>query len=71
MLSSTLYGSSLTLSKGFVVTDWGALHAGYDAAAAGLDMTMPYSIRYWGANLVDSVRNGSLPEARVDDMAVR
>ncbi|KAF2018791.1 glycoside hydrolase family 3 protein [Aaosphaeria arxii CBS 175.79] len=57
--------------QGFVVTDWGALHAGHDAAAAGLDMAMPYSIKYWGPNLVDSVRNGSLPERRLDDMAVR
>lgn len=53
-----------------MVTDWGALHAGYHAALAGLDMVMPSS-GLWGDNLTLSVTNGSLPEARVDDMVTR
>lgn len=34
--------------QGFVVSDWGALHAGYVAAEAGLDMVMPSAGVFWG-----------------------
>ncbi|EFX04489.1 beta-glucosidase [Grosmannia clavigera kw1407] len=57
--------------QGFVVSDWYAQHAGYPAAAAGLDLVMPSSLTYWGDNLTLSVLNGSLSESRVDDMATR
>ena len=56
---------------GFVVSDWDAQHAGYDAALAGLDMTMPEGAKYWGSNLASAVHNGSVPEWRVNDMALR
>ena len=53
------------------MSDWGALHAGYHAALAGMDMVMPDGGGFWGANLTRSVNNGSLPEKRLDDMAIR
>ncbi|TQW00989.1 glycosyl hydrolase [Cordyceps javanica] len=56
--------------QGFVVSDWGAQHA-FSDAPNGLDMGMPNSDPFWGANLVNAVRNGTLPESRVTDMAMR
>lgn len=63
--------------QGFVMSDWQAQHAGVDTAAAGLDMTMPgdttfnSAVSYWGGNLTLAVVNGTLPEWRLDDMAMR
>ncbi|KAK4104677.1 glycoside hydrolase family 3 protein [Parathielavia hyrcaniae] len=57
--------------QGWVVSDWGALHAGIDAALAGLDVAMPNGAGFWGSYLVDAVNNGSLPESRIDDMVIR
>ncbi|KAL1873815.1 hypothetical protein VTK73DRAFT_730 [Phialemonium thermophilum] len=57
--------------QGFVVSDWGAQHAGVATALAGLDMAMPTGTGLWGANLSQAVANGSVPESRVTDMATR
>ncbi|CAG8959505.1 hypothetical protein HYFRA_00001404 [Hymenoscyphus fraxineus] len=60
--------------EGFIVSDWGAQHTGWTSAEGGLDVAMPNSNRYWGAKgelLAAAVTNGSLPEARVTDMATR
>ncbi|KAI0147436.1 glycoside hydrolase superfamily [Xylariaceae sp. FL1272] len=57
--------------QGFIVTDWGAQHAGVATALAGLDMVMPSNSPYWGSALTDAVNNGSVPESRVTDMATR
>ncbi|KAJ5130891.1 uncharacterized protein N7515_006930 [Penicillium bovifimosum] len=63
--------------QGFVMSDWGAHHSGVSAALAGLDMSMPGDVvlgspySYWGTNLTVSVLNGTVPEWRIDDMAVR
>ncbi|CAG8925981.1 unnamed protein product [Penicillium salamii] len=63
--------------QGFVMSDWGAHHSGVESALAGLDMSMPGDVylgspySYWGTNLTISVLNGTVPEWRVDDMAVR
>ena len=57
--------------QGFIVSDWDAQHAGVATTLAGLDMAMPDDQGFWGGKLVDAVKNGSIPEARVDDMAVR
>ncbi|KAK3944102.1 putative glycoside hydrolase [Diplogelasinospora grovesii] len=57
--------------QGFVVSDWGAQHAGVATALAGLDMAMPNAATFWGQNLSLAVTNGSVPEARVTDMATR
>lgn len=57
--------------QGFVVSDWFGQHSGVASALAGLDMVMPSGATYWGANLVEAVNNGSVPEVRLDDMATR
>ncbi|KAK4148067.1 uncharacterized protein C8A04DRAFT_8644 [Dichotomopilus funicola] len=57
--------------QGWVVSDWGAQHAGVAAAAAGMDVAMPSGSNFWGTNLVDAVNNGSIAESRIDDMVVR
>ncbi|KAI0390348.1 glycoside hydrolase family 3 protein [Xylariaceae sp. FL0594] len=57
--------------QGFVVTDWGAHHAGVATALAGLDMAMPSGEQFWGNHLITAVKNGSVPESRVDDMVTR
>jgi len=56
--------------QGFVVSDWGAQHAGVATALAGLDMAMPDS-SFWAPDLTTAVQNGSIPMSRVDDMATR
>ncbi|KAI9316649.1 beta-glucosidase [Dichotomocladium elegans] len=63
--------------QGVVMTDWGAHHSTQRSANAGLDMSMPGDITfnsntsYWGLNLTDAVRHGSVDTTRVDDMALR
>ena len=63
--------------QGFVMSDWAAQLTGVSSAMAGLDMTMPGDTAfdsgesYWGANLTLAVINGTVPEWRIDDMAMR
>lgn len=63
--------------QGMVMSDWAAQHTGVSSALAGLDMAMPgdtafnTGFAYWGPNLTLSVINGTLPEWRIDDMAMR
>ncbi|KAK3331728.1 glycoside hydrolase family 3 protein [Cercophora scortea] len=63
--------------QGFVMSDWQAQHTGAASAAAGLDMTMPgdtefnTGLSFWGTNLTLGVINGTVPEWRIDDMALR
>ncbi|KAH8178923.1 fibronectin type III-like domain-containing protein [Sarocladium implicatum] len=57
--------------QGFIVSDWNAQHAGVATALSGLDMTMPDDQGFWGDSLIEAVKNGSVTESRVDDMAVR
>lgn len=63
--------------QGFVMTDWAAHQSGVSSALAGLDMSMPGDITFddgmsfFGTNLTIGVLNGTVPEWRVDDMAVR
>jgi len=57
--------------QGFVVSDWGAQHAGVATALAGLDMVMPSGSPFWAGNLTAAVKNGSVPMSRLDDMATR
>ena len=57
--------------QGYVVSDWGAQHAGVATALAGLDVVMPSASPFWGSNLAAAVKNGSVPEPRIDDMATR
>ncbi|KAI0199614.1 glycoside hydrolase family 3 protein [Astrocystis sublimbata] len=63
--------------QGFVMSDWQAQHAGAATAVAGMDMAMPgdtefqTGLSFWGANLTVAVLNGTVPEYRIDDMAMR
>ena len=63
--------------QGFVMSDWQAQHSGVASALAGLDMSMPGDVlfdtgtTFWGTNLTIAVLNGTVPEWRLDDMAVR
>lgn len=57
--------------QGWVVSDWGAQHAGAAAALAGMDVAMPGGAAFWGDHLVEAVKNGSVPETRIDDMVIR
>lgn len=63
--------------QGFVMTDWSGQHSGVGDSLAGTDMDMPGDVAFnsgtafWGANLTIAVLNGTVPEWRVDDMAVR
>ncbi|KAK9350900.1 glycosyl hydrolase family 3 N terminal domain-containing protein [Lipomyces doorenjongii] len=72
--------------QGYVMTDWGAIHAGVASAEAGLDMNMPGPIgsfipdpigfvttgtSFWGSNLTIAVNNGTMSKERIDDMARR
>ncbi|KAM0691525.1 hypothetical protein Q7P36_010296 [Cladosporium allicinum] len=62
---------------GYVVSDWFATHGTASFANAGLDMEMPgnvsvlYGESYFGTPLLQAVENGSVPMARLDDMATR
>lgn len=63
---------------GYVVSDFFSSFSGIEAANAGLDMNQPGPISakdldhsLWGSNLVTAVANGSLSEARLDDMVRR
>ncbi|KAJ9622322.1 hypothetical protein H2203_006540 [Taxawa tesnikishii (nom. ined.)] len=63
--------------QGFVMSDWDGQAGGISSALAGLDMSMPGDIHYddktsfWGPNLTAAVLNGTVPQWRLDDMAVR
>ncbi|KAI0374300.1 beta-glucosidase [Pilatotrama ljubarskyi] len=56
---------------------WYATHSTSPAANGGLDMTMPGDeffasfSSYFGTNLVNAVKDGDVPQARLDDMATR
>ena len=63
--------------QGYVMSDWQATLGGVPAVLAGLDMTMAGDIvfddgiSYFGPNLTIAVLNGTVPQWRLDDMAVR
>jgi hypothetical protein len=63
--------------QGFIMSDWQAQHTGAASALAGLDMTMPGDTlfnsgdSFWGTNMTLAIINGTVPEWRLDDMAMR
>ncbi|KAF8319075.1 glycoside hydrolase [Clavulina sp. PMI_390] len=72
--------------QGFVVSDWAGIISPYGSVMNGTDVNMPGFVKYgnavqtnpvlannsyWGANLLAAVQNGTIPEARLDDMVVR
>ncbi|GAW19816.1 hypothetical protein ANO14919_093070 [Xylariales sp. No.14919] len=56
--------------QGAITSDWDALHTGVAGSLAGMDIVMPSS-NLWGDQLVKAVKNGSVSEDRLSDMATR
>lgn len=56
--------------EGFVVSDWDGQVSGVASANAGLDLVMP-NAGFWGDKLTQAVRNRSVSEDRISDMATR
>jgi beta-glucosidase len=56
--------------KGFVMSDFGAVHSTEGSIMAGLDLEMPTG-RYFDGALRDAVKAGRVPVSRIDDALVR
>ena len=56
---------------GVVVSDWSAARTTVATAVAGLDLAMPGPKGPWGADLVQAVLDGVVPESVIDDKVVR
>ena len=56
---------------GMVVTDWGAMNDRIEGFRAGCDLNMPGGSDYMEKEVLQAVRDGSLPERCVDDSARR
>ena len=59
---------------GFVMSDWGAAHSTADAANAGLDQESGESYDdapVFGDALLQAIKDGTVPQARLDDMVHR
>ena len=66
--------------QGMVVSDFGAVYANEESANGGLDLLLPGSMYFGllpnyfgdkGKSLAAAVREGKVPEKRVDDMVLR
>lgn len=57
--------------SGVVVSDWSATTSTVASATGGLDVVMPGPRGPWGEKLVEAVRDGSVPEAVIDDKVAR
>ncbi len=60
--------------KGYVMSDWGAVHSTVFAANAGLDQQSGFPSdkqAYFGQMLKEALEDGSVPQARLDDMVRR
>jgi beta-glucosidase len=60
--------------KGFVLSDWGAVHSTVAAALNGLDQESAFNVDsqdFFGAALKQAVADGSVPAARLHDMVHR
>lgn len=63
--------------QGFVMSDWQAQKSGVSSALAGMDMAMPGDTlfatgnAFYGTNSTIAILNGTLPQWRLDDMALR
>ncbi|MEQ8473084.1 MAG: glycoside hydrolase family 3 C-terminal domain-containing protein [Marinoscillum sp.] len=58
--------------KGFVMSDWGAVHSTVESALYGLDIEMgtekdDYEEWYFSKPLIDAVKSGELEESVIDD----
>ena len=56
--------------KGFVTSDFGAVHSTAPSALAGLDLEMPTG-KFFGSNLETAVESGRVPMSVIDDKLVR
>jgi beta-glucosidase len=56
---------------GNIMSDWGATKTGVESALGGLDMDMPGGDGLMGSALAPAVKNGTLPQTRIDDMITR
>jgi beta-glucosidase len=56
---------------GVVVSDWRAARSTVGAALGGLDIAMPKLENPWGPALVQAVREGTVPEAAIDEKVRR
>jgi len=57
--------------KGFVVSDWGAVHSTVPTADAGLDIEMPTGEFLNESLLLPAVKNGTVGEPVIDDKIMR
>ena len=60
--------------KGYVMSDWGAVHSTVFAANAGLDQQSGFPAdnqAYFGLPLKQAIEDGAVPQARLDDMVRR
>lgn len=57
--------------EGAVVTDWGAMNDRIKAFEAGLDLEMPGSKGYFDDEVMAAVKNGELPEERINESVDR
>ncbi len=57
--------------SGYVMSDWGAVNDRVKGLAAGLDLEMPGSGGVLDREIVEAVKNGSLPEAVLDQAVER
>ncbi len=60
--------------RGYVMSDWGAVHSSVKAVENGLDQQSgwPFDDKpYLGSLLKDAVASGNVPKSRLDDMARR
>ena len=56
--------------RGFVVSDWNAVHSTVKTANAGMDIEMP-SGKYFGKKLLEAVEQGVVYESTIDDKVRR
>lgn len=56
--------------KGFVTSDFGAVHSTVPSAMAGLDLEMPTG-KYFGKDLEAAVKSGQVPMSVIDDKLIR
>jgi beta-glucosidase len=56
---------------GNIMSDWGATKTGVESALGGLDIDMPGDDGLMGFALAPAVLNGTVPQARIDDMITR
>ncbi len=57
--------------EGVIVSDWGATYERVPAFAAGMDLEMPGSKSFFDRGVIEAVKSGGLPEARVDECVDR